>query len=148
MAKSAGEQVSGEERDRKIGMGSNITRRDILNGFSVAVGGTLLLPDTKWFERFGLPQSPSSPEKSSSYYPPTLTGMRGLYPASFSTAHALRDHTFWNNHADQPSDTGERYDLVIVGGGEADSSEFAAIGRVEGSNGGGAGAVRRNSETF
>ena len=42
--------------------------------------------------------------------------MRGLYPGSFTTAHALRDHTFWN-HADKPSDTGERYDLVIVGGG-------------------------------
>ena len=42
--------------------------------------------------------------------------MRGLYPGSFTTAHALRDHTFWN-HADKPSDTDERYDLVIVGGG-------------------------------
>jgi spermidine dehydrogenase len=91
--------------DRELGMDRPIKRRDFLNGAAVAIGSSLL--GTK----FAAGQQPPN------YYPPALTGMRGLYPGSFTTAHALRDHTFWNAHADKPSDTGERYDLVIVGGG-------------------------------
>ena len=113
MVKSAGEKVSGEERDRKIGMGSSITRRDFLNGFGIAVGGSVLLPDTKWFERFGLPQSPLSPDKSSAYYPPALTGMRGTTDAVMEVGHALRDGNTWN----APSPDAESYDLIVVGGG-------------------------------
>ena len=56
------------------------------------------------------------PEKSGSYYPPALTGMRGSHPGSFETAHSLRDGTFWDS-AGKPEDTGETYDLIIVGGG-------------------------------
>jgi spermidine dehydrogenase len=111
--KSAGEQVSGAKRDQKIGMGSNITRRDFLNGFGVAAGGSLLHPDTKWFERFGLPQSPLSPEKSSASYPPTLTGMRGTTDAVMEVGHALRDGNTWST----PTPDSETYDLIVVGGG-------------------------------
>jgi spermidine dehydrogenase len=96
-------------RDRELGMDRPIKRRDFLNGVSVAIGAPFLGAHTA-FGQTGAPQS------ASSNYPPTLSGMRGLYPGSFDTAHALRDHTFWK-HADKPSDTGERYDLVIVGGG-------------------------------
>jgi spermidine dehydrogenase len=92
-------------RDRELGMDRPIKRRDFLNGVAVAIGAPLL----------GVRSATGQP--SENQYPPALTGMRGLYPGSFTTAHALRDHTFWNNHADKPSDTGERYDLVIVGGG-------------------------------
>ena len=92
-------------RDRELGMDRPIKRRDFLNGVAVAIGAPLL----------GLSPAAGS-NLAQRTYPPTLTGMRGLYPGSFTTAHALRDHTFWN-HADKPSDTGERYDLVIVGGG-------------------------------
>jgi spermidine dehydrogenase len=113
VVKSAGEQVSSAKRDQKIGMGSNITRRDFLNGFGIAVGGSLILPDRKWFERFGLPQSPLSPEKSSAYYPPTLTGMRGTTDAVMEVGHALRDANTWNN----PTPDSETYDLIVVGGG-------------------------------
>ena len=105
MVKSAGEKVSGEERDRKIGMGSSITRRDFLNGFGIAVGGSVLLPDTKWFERFGLPQSLLSPDKSSAYYPPALTGMRGTTDAVMEVGHALRDGNTWNAPSPMPSRT-------------------------------------------
>jgi len=56
------------------------------------------------------------PEKSSDYYPPTLTGLRGSHPGSFDAAHALRDGTFWDT-AGAPQDTGESYDLIVVGGG-------------------------------
>jgi len=90
--------------DRELGMDRPIQRRDFLNGVAVAIGASLL------------GSSKAAAQQSASPYPPSLTGMRGLYPGSFTTAHALRDHTFWKN-SDKPSDTGERYDLVIVGGG-------------------------------
>ena len=42
--------------------------------------------------------------------------MRGSHPGSFDAAHALRDGTFWDT-AGTPQDTGETYDLIVVGGG-------------------------------
>ena len=42
--------------------------------------------------------------------------MRGSHPGSFDAAHGLRDGTFWDS-AGKPEDTGETYDLIIVGGG-------------------------------
>ena len=56
------------------------------------------------------------PEKSANYYPPALTGMRGSHPGSFDAAHSLRDGTFWDS-VGKPEDTGETYDLIVVGGG-------------------------------
>ena len=50
------------------------------------------------------------------YYPPTLTGMRGSHDGSFDVSHPLRDGRFWPA-AGTPTDTGESYDLVVVGGG-------------------------------
>jgi spermidine dehydrogenase len=55
-------------------------------------------------------------EQSPDYYPPALTGLRGSHPGSFDVAHSLRDGTFWAQ-AGTPLDTGEFYDLVVVGGG-------------------------------
>ena len=43
-------------------------------------------------------------------------GLRGSHPGSFEIAHSLRDGSFWKT-AGQPVDTGEAYDLVVVGGG-------------------------------
>ena len=95
--------------DRELGMKRRITRRDFLNGAAMAAGAAMV----PW-ELFA--QGDIDPTKSSSYYPPALTGMRGSHPGSFDTAHALRDGTFWES-AGPPQDTGESYDLVIVGGG-------------------------------
>ena len=50
------------------------------------------------------------------YYPPGKTGLRGSHPGSFETMHKVRDGAFWED-APKPVDTGESYDLVIVGGG-------------------------------
>jgi spermidine dehydrogenase len=58
----------------------------------------------------------SDPEKSPDYYPPALTGMRGSHAGSFEVAHSVRDGDFWSQ-AGQPVQTGENYDLVVVGGG-------------------------------
>jgi spermidine dehydrogenase len=47
------------------------------------------------------------------YYPPIRTGLRGSHPGSFEQAHALRD----GESLGAVTDTGEAYDLVVVGGG-------------------------------
>jgi len=81
----------------------DITRRDFLNGMAIAAGTTLLAPA----ELFGK-------ENSSTYYPPTLTGLRGNHPGSFEVSHAFA----WNGqkpYEHKPLD--EHYDLVVVGAG-------------------------------
>jgi spermidine dehydrogenase len=94
-------------------MDRNITRRDFLNGVSLAVGSSLLPAKAKWLEAFGLPESPFAPEKDPGYYPPTKTGLRGDHDGSWETAHAMRDGKRWDN----PAPDREAYDLVVVGGG-------------------------------
>jgi spermidine dehydrogenase len=58
----------------------------------------------------------SAPQDRPDYNPLTLTGMRGSHPGSFEAAHALRDGTFPKAGA-SPINTGEHYDLIVVGGG-------------------------------
>ena len=92
-------------RDRELGMHRRITRRDFLNGVALTAGAAML-PGPFAF----------GADSDSPYYPPALTGLRGSHPGAFEVAHSLRDGTFWGN-AGKPVDTGEAYDLVIVGGG-------------------------------
>src|SRR6516164_7110309 len=93
--------------DEELGMNRRIDRRDFLNGVAVAVGalGTGLAggaaADSPW------------PQDGADYYPPLLNGMRGSHPGSFEAAHALRDGA----SAGRAVDTGESYDLVVVGAG-------------------------------
>ena len=65
---------------------------------------------------FGVSDLDSAPEKNPAYYPPALTGLRGNHEGSYPVAHSLRDQTFWGS-AGKPEDTGEIYDLIVVGGG-------------------------------
>ena len=97
------------DRDRELGMHRKITRRDFLNGVAMTAGAALMPWDL-------IAAQSSSLETSPNYYPPALTGMRGSHPGSFETAHSLRDGTFWDS-AGKPEETGETYDLIIVGGG-------------------------------
>ena len=94
-------------RDRELGMHRKITRRDFINGVAVTAGAAMI----PW-HLFAANADQNSP----SYFPPALTGMRGSHPGSFETAHSLRDGTFWDS-AGKPEDTGETYDLIVVGGG-------------------------------
>ena len=57
-----------------------------------------------------------APEKAPGYYPPALTGMRGNHDGSFPVAHRVRDGEAWDADG-APLQTGELYDLVVVGGG-------------------------------
>ena len=96
---------------RELGMGRGITRRDFLNGVALTVGAAILPSDL-----LAAADMQAGREKSPDYYPPALTGLRGSHPGSFEVAHSLRDGTFWDQ-AGTPVDTGETYDLVVVGGG-------------------------------
>ena len=95
-------------RDNDLGMGRSITRRDFLNGVALTVGAAMVPGHAFAFE--------AQPQDSSGYYPPALTGLRGSHVGAFETAHKLRNGSFWSE-AGKPTDTGESYDLVVVGGG-------------------------------
>ena len=113
MVKPSGESVKYGKEDHLLGMDREISRRDFLNGFSFALGSSLVSEQLKWLEAFGLPQSAFAPEKAVDYYPPSLTGMRGSHDGSFEIAHQLRDGKQWTN----PTSDAENYDLIVVGGG-------------------------------
>jgi spermidine dehydrogenase len=112
--------------DRELGMQRNITRRDFLNGVAVTAAAA-------WMPWDLLAAGDADPEKSSDYYPPALTGMRGSHPGAFDVAHSLRDGTFWDA-AGTPHDTGEAYDLIIVGGGISGLSAAHFYRKSAGSN--------------
>jgi spermidine dehydrogenase len=101
-------------KDRALGMDRPITRRDFLNG--IAVGATAAASAPLFAAPLtgdaGIPPL-SGAQDAFGYYPPLLTGMRGSHPGSFESAHALRDGQTWPAAAD----TGEEYDLIVVGGG-------------------------------
>jgi spermidine dehydrogenase len=88
-------------RDRELGMDRRITRRDFLNGVALTVGAAV---------------SPDLLLALDAPYPPALTGLRGSHDGSWEASHALRDGSFWET-AGKPVDTGEAYDLVVVGAG-------------------------------
>ena len=97
-------------------MTNQIKRRDFVSGIAIGAGGLILagcaddLPNTLTNEvpSVSLPPSPGS------YYPPTLTGMRGSHEGSYEVAHALS----WRG--EKPTEyqlLDEHYDLVVVGAG-------------------------------
>src|SRR5271170_7535844 len=98
--------------DRELGMHRAITRRDFLNGVAIGVGGTLA---SAWMPGLAFGDQTAA-QDAPGYYPPALTGMRGSHPGAFEVAHSLRDGNFWDT-AGKPIETGENYDLIIVGGG-------------------------------
>src|SRR5580700_2404792 len=111
-----GECMSDDSRDRDLGMNRKITRRDFLDGVALTVGGSVLAASTPWLRALGSADSAFAPEKDPNYYPPALMGMRGNHEGTYTTAHSLRDGEFWDS-AGKPESTGEKFDLVVVGGG-------------------------------
>ena len=108
-----------KKSDHELGMDREINRRDFLNGASIAIAGAVLAPGSS--EEQGRDASPApaasrfiegSPSQET-YYPPTRTGMRGSHPGSFEVAHEMRFGRTW----DDAQETGEEYDLIVVGGG-------------------------------
>src|SRR5580692_10424630 len=109
--------MSEEKRDRELGMGRAITRRDFLNGVALGAGGALasgVIGADTLLAAAALDEY--APEKAAGYYPPALMGMRGNHDGTFTFAHRLRDGESWDSHG-SAAKTGETYDLVVVGGG-------------------------------
>src|SRR5271163_4334341 len=92
-------------------MGARITRRDFLNGVAITTGAAMIPP-----EMWAAAAADLEAQDASGYYPPAKTGLRGSHVGSFETMHRVRDGAFWDD-APKPADTGESYDLVVVGGG-------------------------------
>jgi spermidine dehydrogenase len=104
-----------KQRDQRLGMGAKITRRDFLNGIAITAGAAgipAIIPPEMW----AAAAPDLEAQNVAGYYPPAKTGLRGSHAGSFETMHKLRDGAFWDD-APKPVDTGESYDLVIVGGG-------------------------------
>jgi spermidine dehydrogenase len=108
--------MTGDTRDRELGMSRRITRRDFLDGLAIVVGGSVMGLDGLSLQAQQQADSVFAPEKSPNYYPPALLGMRGDHEGAYTHAHRLRDGEFWEG-AGAPEKLVENYDLVIVGGG-------------------------------
>jgi spermidine dehydrogenase len=109
--------MTDEKQDRQLGINREITRRDFLNGVAMGVGGTLVggtIAAETLLAAGALDEF--APEKSPDYYPPVKMGIRGNHDGTFSFAHRMRDGESANSFGDA-IDTGENYDLVVVGGG-------------------------------
>jgi spermidine dehydrogenase len=100
-----------DSSDKELGMNRGISRRDFLNGVAVTAGAAALPPHL-----LAALQADLDPEKSANYYPPALTGLRGSHVGAFEAAHSLRDGNFWQT-APRAMETGESFDLVVIGGG-------------------------------
>jgi spermidine dehydrogenase len=105
-----------EKRDRELGMHCPISRRDFLNGVALSVGSALAAEPLFAVMAAADDAPENAPENAPGYYPPALTGMRGNHDGSATYAHRLRDGQKWNSGG-APENTGEKYDLVVVGGG-------------------------------
>ncbi len=100
-----------DSNDKELGLHRSITRRDFLNGIAITAGAAALPPHL-----LAVLQNDLDPEKSPDYYPPALTGLRGSHAGSFEVAHSVRDGDFWQK-AGTPTETGEKFDLIVIGGG-------------------------------
>jgi spermidine dehydrogenase len=109
--------MSAQNKEKDLGMGREITRRDFLNGVAVGVGGTLIaegIGTETLLAAAALDEF--APEKAADYYPPARLGMRGNHDGTFTFAHRLRDGEAADSFGEAVN-TGESYDLVVVGGG-------------------------------
>ncbi|MEZ5291160.1 MAG: NAD(P)-binding protein [Vicinamibacterales bacterium] len=95
---------------RDLGMHRRIARRDFLNGVALTVGAASL--DAASVAGLARTQAPGS----DAAYPPRRVGLRGQHASALASFDRLKSDEF----AAYPridADTGETYDLVVVGGG-------------------------------
>jgi len=105
---------SRSERLHRLGMAAPITRRDFIDG--VAAAAVAAAVSSPVLAAVDQDAAVPAPQDHPGYCPPALTGMRGSHPGSFEAAHALRDGAFAKPAA-AAVETGEYYDLIVVGGG-------------------------------
>ena len=102
--------MSKDADSRALGMDRAIARRDFLNGVALGAGSLLVSPA----DALGPRLAAAAGEREA--YPPAFTGMRGDHEGTYEVAHSLKDGAFWET-ARAPEDTGEAYELVVVGAG-------------------------------
>ena len=100
-----------EERD--LGLDVSITRRDFLNASLLATGAALLRTPAPLVRQ---PSTPTNPEWEGFGGVGDYARSHGNTWASLTAAHDLRDGKFKNARR-AAIDTGEQYDLIVVGGG-------------------------------
>ncbi len=102
-----------------LGLDRPIDRRDFLGGVALgaaalAAGPALgLAPAASALAPPGLPADRADLARD---YPPVRTGLRGQHAGSFEDAHRARDGSFAGPLAID-EETGEHYDLIVVGAG-------------------------------
>jgi spermidine dehydrogenase len=101
-------------------MDRDITRRDFIGGLGLAVTGSALGAAGMSAKplQAAITAAGTVPDlkQEAAHYPPGFKGMRGSHRGSFEVAHALRDGASWHDLGPE-AETGEIYDLVVVGGG-------------------------------
>ncbi len=112
MARSRGAGPGGPALPPALPPGAQraIPRRDFLQGTLVAAAGSLCGPLLHGVASAAESELPAAVLPD---YPPALTGLRGAHPGSFEAAHARRD----GSPVPPAEDSGERYDLIVVGAG-------------------------------
>ncbi|MFC4906317.1 NAD(P)/FAD-dependent oxidoreductase [Actinomadura gamaensis] len=107
-------------------MHRKISRRDFMDGMAVAVGGAVAagaLSGCSAGSYGGIHNKVVTPPDGWTYagagnksYPPAMTGLRGSVNPALRVPHELRDGIYWAG-SKPVEDTGERYDLIVVGAG-------------------------------
>lgn len=106
--------MASRRKRRQLGMDRGITRRDFVNGFAVGSAGAWAATRSALD---GITRTNLTPGgvAAATDYPPGLTGLRGSHEGSFEAGHQLRDGAYQSLSG--AVDSGEVYDLVVVGGG-------------------------------
>ena len=98
-------------KDHELGMNRKIDRRDFIQDISFA-SIAMAIPGLSFAKELSTSADVSLAEPDN--YPPSRTGLRGSHPGAFENAHKIaREGKSYLSG----KDTGENYDLVVVGGG-------------------------------
>ncbi len=100
--------MSWSDDDKRLGMDRPITRRDFFDGIAMTMGGVAAL------SVFGAGRAHAFTPKSDAAYPPRSNGLQGQTDAAQGVMHGIRDGTL---SVGGVAESGESYDLVVVGGG-------------------------------
>ncbi|MGE0360122.1 MAG: NAD(P)-binding protein [Vicinamibacterales bacterium] len=95
---------------RRLGMDRRIARRDFLNGVAIGVAGATMAA------RPAVGEARTQAPAGEPAYPPQRLGLRGQHASSIESFAAIKRGDF-TTYPSIDTDTGENYDLVVVGGG-------------------------------